>query len=201
MSYLIDDIASTLKAARQHKGLSQRALSVKSGVPQGHISKIENGTVDLRVSSLIALARVLDMELTLVPRKTVPAVQSIVRSSEKTVEESMRASREASDQVTRLQSMVADRLQLYPGSKELAQLQRNLKELQNFRLNRQTLKSFDLAKKALKGFTDSMESIGALREALMDIQERRNRLVHDVVNKPLTELPRPAYSLDEEDDG
>jgi transcriptional regulator with XRE-family HTH domain len=201
MNYLIDDIASTLKAAREHKGLSQRALSVKSGVPQGHISKIENGAVDLRVSSLIALARVLDMELTLVPRKTVPAVQSIVRSNEKTGEESMRASREATNEVTRLQSMVADRLQLYPGSKELAQLQRNLRELQNFRLSPQALKSFQSAKKAMKGFTDSTESVKALRKALIDIQETRNKLVHGLVNKPLTELPRPAYSLDEEDDG
>jgi hypothetical protein len=50
-------------------------------VPQGHISKIENGAVDLRVSSLVALARVLDLELTLVPRKSIPAVNSIVRST------------------------------------------------------------------------------------------------------------------------
>lgn len=81
MKYLNEQILKTLKAARQKKGLSQKALSAKSGVPQSHISKIENGGVDLRVSSLIALARVLDLELELVPRKTVPAIQSIVRST------------------------------------------------------------------------------------------------------------------------
>jgi len=58
-----------------------RELSAKSGVPQSHISKIENGAVDLRTSSLVALARVLDLELELVSKKTVPAVKSIVRSS------------------------------------------------------------------------------------------------------------------------
>ena len=81
MEYLNEQILKSLKEARKNRGLSQRELSAKSGVPQSHISKIENGGVDLRVSSLVALARVLDLELELVPRKTVPAVKSIVRST------------------------------------------------------------------------------------------------------------------------
>lgn len=80
MSYPTEYIASTLKTARENKGLSQRELGARSGVPQGHISKIENGAVDLRVSSLVALARILDLELTLVPRKSLSAVRSIMRS-------------------------------------------------------------------------------------------------------------------------
>lgn len=90
MSYATEHIATTLKAAREARGLSQRALSKTAGVPQGHISKIENGAVDLRLSSLIALARALDLELTLVPRKAVPAVQAVVRSSERTAGETPR---------------------------------------------------------------------------------------------------------------
>jgi len=82
MTYATEHIVSILKAARDRKGFSQRELAKKAGVPQSHISKIENGAVDLRVSSLVALARVLDLEVTLVPRKAVSAVQSIVRSSE-----------------------------------------------------------------------------------------------------------------------
>lgn len=81
MTYLNDQILKSLREARQRKGFSQRELSAKSGVPQSHISKIESGAVDLRVSSLVALARVLDLELELVPKKTVPAIRSIVRSS------------------------------------------------------------------------------------------------------------------------
>ena len=79
MVNLNNQILKSLKVARKAKGISQRELSAKSGVPQSHISKIENGAVDLRLSSLIALARTLGFELELVPRKTVPAVQSIVR--------------------------------------------------------------------------------------------------------------------------
>ena len=81
MSYATEDIVTTLRTARRAKGLSQRELSAKSGVPQGHISKIENGAVDLRISSLVALARILDLELMLVPRKSVSAVQSIARGA------------------------------------------------------------------------------------------------------------------------
>ena len=81
MDYTIDPVTGALKAARAAKGLSQRALSARSGVPQGHISKIESGAVDLRLSSLVALARVLDLELMLVPRRAVPAVRSIISRS------------------------------------------------------------------------------------------------------------------------
>ena len=81
MPYESEDIAKALKAARINKGLSQRALSQRAGLPQAQISKIEGGAVDLRLSSLIALARALDLEPVLVPRTAVPAVQSIIRST------------------------------------------------------------------------------------------------------------------------
>lgn len=82
MTHAVEDISASLRRAREAKGISQRELSRLTGVPQGHISKIESGAVDIRVSSLIALARALDLEVTLVPRKAVPAVQSIARQSE-----------------------------------------------------------------------------------------------------------------------
>ncbi len=82
MGYISDTLLQSLREARSRKGMSQRSLRDRSGVPQGHISKIESGEVDLRLSSLIALARVLDLELMLVPKKYVPAIQSIMRSNE-----------------------------------------------------------------------------------------------------------------------
>src|SRR5687767_4532069 len=74
-------MATILRDARENNGLSQRDLSAISGIPQSHISKIEKGAVDLRLSSLVELARALDLEAVLVPRAAVPAVQSIVRSA------------------------------------------------------------------------------------------------------------------------
>ena len=81
MSYDTADIAARLQAARKAKGLSQRELSDLPGVPQAQISRIEVGTVDLRLSSLMALAHALDLELTLVPRKAMPAVRSLSRDA------------------------------------------------------------------------------------------------------------------------
>ncbi|WP_194091706.1 helix-turn-helix domain-containing protein [Vibrio hibernica] len=83
MSYVTEQILESLLEARVRKGFSQRDLSVRSGIPQSHISKIESGGVDLRVSSLIALARVLDLEVLIAPRKFVPAIKSIIRSNDK----------------------------------------------------------------------------------------------------------------------
>ena len=80
MAYTNDQILENLREARARMGLSQRELSARSGVPQSHISKIEAGDVDLRMSSLIALARVLGLELFLAPKKSLPAIQSIIRS-------------------------------------------------------------------------------------------------------------------------
>ncbi|MEM8937654.1 MAG: helix-turn-helix transcriptional regulator, partial [Pseudomonadota bacterium] len=36
-------MAKQVKAAREAKQLSQRELSARTGIPQSHISKIENG--------------------------------------------------------------------------------------------------------------------------------------------------------------
>lgn len=81
MVYAVEYLANALKAARAGKKLSQRGLSKATGMPQAQISKIENAAVDLKASSLIELARALDLEVMLVPRKQVPAVKSIIRLS------------------------------------------------------------------------------------------------------------------------
>jgi transcriptional regulator with XRE-family HTH domain len=72
-------IGAAIKMARQAAALSQRELSAKSGVPQAQISKFENGAVDLRLSSLVSIARALSLEMELVPRKALPAVHAIMR--------------------------------------------------------------------------------------------------------------------------
>ena len=77
----IEPIVRQIKEARSARKLSQRALSAKAGLPQGHISRIEAGEVDLKLSSLVGLARALDLEPMLVPRQRIKAVDAIIRSS------------------------------------------------------------------------------------------------------------------------
>lgn len=88
MTYQLEDIGNKLKAARTRKGLSQRELAAKTGMLQAQISKIENGASDLRLSSLIALSRALDLELELIPRRALPAVEALVRDVESFVKRS-----------------------------------------------------------------------------------------------------------------
>lgn len=73
----IQHLAKAIKTARRRKGLSQRALSEKVGIPQGHISKIENGMVDVQASSLVELARALDLEVMLAPRQLLPVIEGL----------------------------------------------------------------------------------------------------------------------------
>lgn len=65
-------IARILREARTGQGLSQRELGQRSGLTQAQISLIENGEVDSRLSSLIALVDVLGLDLTLTPRPPSP---------------------------------------------------------------------------------------------------------------------------------
>lgn len=83
MSSKLNTIVQALGDARQAKGLSQRALSARVGVPQAHISKIENGMVDVKLSSLQELARALDLELMLVPRYQVQLIKALKQSADK----------------------------------------------------------------------------------------------------------------------
>ncbi len=53
MSYATENISETLRKAREQKGLSQRALSARVGVPQSHISKIENNAVIIYDNSVM----------------------------------------------------------------------------------------------------------------------------------------------------
>ena len=82
MHYEIQELIDALKAGRRARGLTQRALSEKAGVPQSHISKIESGAVDIKLSSLIELARALDLEVLTIPRRYLPAVQALVHEQD-----------------------------------------------------------------------------------------------------------------------
>jgi transcriptional regulator with XRE-family HTH domain len=200
MSHEAELFAETLKAARESKGLSQRALGEKAGVPQAHISNIEKGTVDLRLSSLVALARVLDLELTLVPRKILPAVQSIVRSSSQ-ASVSASASGDALKALQRLQKDI-DSMQSAVGfPQELAQMARQVRELRNFGLVPSQVEILKKISKTVQAFKEHSNGIEELRQALVRIQRLRSELALSTASLPEIVPVRPAYSLDDNEDG
>ena len=68
-----------LKKARKAKKLSQQEAARRIGITQSHLSKIEKGTIDPRLSTFNQLALVLDLEPVLVPRVYNLAVKTMIR--------------------------------------------------------------------------------------------------------------------------
>jgi transcriptional regulator with XRE-family HTH domain len=77
---LPSDFRQQLKEARLKRRWGQRELAAKIGLPQPHISAIESGAIVPRFDTLVDIVRVLDLDLLLVPRSLVPAVQSLIRA-------------------------------------------------------------------------------------------------------------------------
>jgi transcriptional regulator with XRE-family HTH domain len=77
-------IGGQIRAARRARGVSQVRLSKQLGLGQGTLSRAET-TSDVRLATLLQIARALDLEVMLVPRRLVlprrlvPAVDAIVR--------------------------------------------------------------------------------------------------------------------------
>ena len=74
------ELREHIKEARLKRGWSQRKLGAEVGLPQPHISAIESGEIVPRFDTLLEIVRVLDLDLLLVPRSLVPAVQSLIRA-------------------------------------------------------------------------------------------------------------------------
>lgn len=203
MTLETDAIAMALRTAREKKGLSQRELSALSGVRQSQISMIEKGLVDLRLSSLIELARALDLELTLVPQSAVPAVlsfvQSIVRSAAPS-SEAGQANRLAVRDLHHLSNMVAEhRAELPLKPEEVAQLQRQLRELPHYPLSESDRHVIRSANQAIQAYLSDPQASSTVRNALAQLRTTRNEIAHRAAAPSAAEAVRPAYTLDEDD--
>ena len=196
MKYETEEITDRLREAREAKQLSQRELSRLAGVPQAQISRIESNSVDLRLSSLVAIASALDLEIALVPRKAVPAIKSITRQT-------------------------TDRIVIQPPAirKEMQQLQKAIRTLH---IDAPTLPELDDLRKATASiqrlqidtrFLDNLRSLRDLIEranitqqwkgifeAANSMKALRNQIAHFEPTSGQRSANRPAYSLDDEDD-
>ncbi|MFT6579268.1 MAG: transcriptional regulator with XRE-family HTH domain [Zhongshania sp.] len=190
---VVVDISNSLTRAREAKGLSQRALANLSGVPQSHISKIESGAVDLRISSLVEIARALDMELKLVPRKGLSAVNSIIRSTQaKTQSKSMLGV------MAKLQRAADELSATVAGDREVTQLRSRLHELSRISLPSESEGRLKELAKQMRKLT-SGKGGASFDTVLEEVDRLRNAAVHQQVLEPVGRQ-RSAYSLDGDDD-
>lgn len=197
-------IPAILKAARQTKGLSQRALAEKVGVPQGHISKIENGGVDLQTSSLIELARALDLEVQLVPRRMLAAVQAMERQTGvKTPPESVSTIHKSFDrllgQIKRLEKVRGRSLQLDILAGRIAEAQKlpfdasDIINLQGF-LHQAAIK----LKNIETGILPHHFVEQTVRKLSTTLRSIGTGIAQKVIDRPLAQVP--AYRVEGGDD-
>lgn len=201
MSAGIEEIAASIREARIAKALTQKELGLRVGLPQSHISKIEKGTVDLKLSSLVEIARALELEMMLVPRKALPAVEGAVRAHGTSVETSRALS------LLNEQAQIAERIKAsFPDLSQVESFQNAIRSIPALQFDAARLKALDEALQPAKRLKAIIEAQGGaaalvkcLEEAASALRHFRNKQAH---NAPLIEAARqrPAYRL-EEDDG
>jgi len=199
-------IARSLKSARENKGLTQSALGAKVGMPQSHVSKIEKGAVDLQTSNLLEMARALDLELTLVPRSLLPALQALQRGGER---QTSRIAEQIVDQRLDRIRKKAERLQAeYPQSKAFPRLLSTMRDVKALRLDASAAERVDILMSRLSQTIDRLNQrrdderakqvvLDTLEEQIQELRALRNSLAHGMVQN--TEERRPAYALEDSD--
>lgn len=194
MGYKSEDLIRAIRDRRTDAGISQRALAARSGLTQAHISQIETGTLEPGLSSFIDMARALDLELMLVPKKLLPAVQGILRQT--STEQSTPQDGEAAlREIARGERLVIKQKLLYGSSADLDRIADALRLLRHAPLRKPDLQIVTDAINKLRRHQASPQSKDIVAAIATELQQLRNRLVHSP-----SEAPRPAYAIDDEDD-
>lgn len=206
-------IADAIKTARIEKALTQRDLSAKVGIPQAHLSKIENGEVDLRLSSVIEIARALGHEIVFVPRALLPAIQSLERGAAK--------SRHPVDEefavlgLTRLQHEAQRLAARLLEAKEFQKLLTTIRDIRHFKLDphfagrieeiveqiRPALRALLATQQDVKNWGESphaRKQLQQIAKGVAALQQIRNALAHGAVEPTRDSVP--AYQLTGGDD-
>jgi transcriptional regulator with XRE-family HTH domain len=214
-----ETFADTLKEARIKKGLTQRDLSEKIGVPQSHISKIESGKVDVRASSLIEIARALDLELKLVSQSLLPAIEAWGGSPEVPARTEADAhiyeAHGALEKIERDANRISRAIGKLP---EITRLAETARELKGMRVTLQQAKQIRELTKSVSTLRNLFKEVSATNQNVTDLLKRpdvarvlqevaqtanafrsiRNALAHGLTSSSVGTIP--AYRLNDGDD-
>jgi transcriptional regulator with XRE-family HTH domain len=194
--YGLASLTEAMRRARLAKGWSQRELSARAHLTQAQISRIECGEVDLQVSTLLELARSLNLDLKLVPRSAITAVEAAVRSAEERSEE-----RSVRNLLANLRRLAEEARASAPGREDLASIASSLHDLEPLAPHlRGTFMTADLERLRINlekclnyPPAERPRHAKAYRDAAARLKNLRNILRHP------PQAERPAYSLDDED--
>ncbi|WP_422345409.1 helix-turn-helix domain-containing protein [Parasphingorhabdus sp.] len=203
MSYAATELLEQLRAARLAQNLSQRELGERIGLPQSNIARLESGGTDPSLSKILELARTLDLDLKLVPRKALPTVQGALRANQLGIDSSGSTSR-AIHSIRQMKDAFAnlDRAQF----KLPDTLSKTLDDLERLRFDQTQLRALQDAFKPMERTLDRLRQAGSppkelsrrFRETNNRLRELRNRIAHGV-ELDQSHL-KPAFSLEDYDD-
>ncbi len=83
LNFSLKSIIDKLTNSRKEQSLTQNDFAALLQIPQSYIAKIESGNTDLRTTKLIEMARVLGLEVMLVPQKHMYLVNQVLSADEK----------------------------------------------------------------------------------------------------------------------
>ncbi|HEX2839936.1 helix-turn-helix transcriptional regulator [Hyphomicrobium sp.] len=192
MTYKSEHLLAQLREVREASGTSQRALSERTGLTQSHISQIEGRKLEPGLSSFIELARALDLEPILVPKKLIPAVLGIIRA-QAGPDAMIRDGRTIDKKLIRILKRVRQKL---GGSADFDRIEGSLELLQHARLGVAEADAYHRLLDNLEALEKSDQPDGrTLHDIAIKLQHLRNMSAHNV-----SPSPRAAYALDDEDD-
>lgn len=160
-------------------------------MPQAQISRIESGAVDLRLSTFLEMARLLDLEVVLTPRDAVSVVNALVRDADHT------ANVRSVHGVTTMLNQAARALKSKDPESPIAQ------RLEALAQDLYHLLPAIRMRGAMAEFTRLAANLDAELRAeskparLMRYLDRLTHLRNSLAN-PAPDAERPAYSLDGE---
>jgi transcriptional regulator with XRE-family HTH domain len=189
MAYQSEELIREVLGQRIKAALSQRALAGRSGLTQAHISQIETRRLEPGLSSFIEMARALDLEVVLVPKKLLPAVQGVLRSSA----DDFSPEDGQSALFAKGERLITKQKKLEGRSATLDRLEEYLRFLKQVRLRKEDIAIVTDAIETLGQLKETPESRARLENITAMLRNVHNRIAHPV------EAPRPAYAFDEED--
>jgi transcriptional regulator with XRE-family HTH domain len=188
VGYKSEDLIRQTRDRRTAVGISQRALSTRSGLTQGHISQIETGMLEPGLSSFIDMARALDLEVVLVPKKLLPAVQGVLRQTP-----ALQAGEAALREIARGERLVIKQKHLHGSSADLDRIADSLRFLRQVPLRKPELQIVRNAIDTLRQYQATPQSRDVAGIAA-DLQQLRNRVAHNP-----SEAPRSVYAVEDDD--
>lgn len=194
MAYQRETLIAQAREVREASGVSQRSLSERAGLTQSHISQIESGKMEPGLSSFIDMTRALDLEVMLVPKRLVPAVLNLVKAQASSGVH-FHAGQPNDKRFTRAERLVKKMKHLYGNSADLDRIDETLRFLRRVNLGDQEMQLVRDLIARLDRNQASDQAAPVVRDIAQNLQRLRNSIAHRAAPEP-----RPAYSLDGDDD-